>query len=131
MQETHDSQGSDSTQPRLQEQSRQEQSREGTEASNTNQATASVDVSGEAREQTDRSGSHTATQADLQRLEQEFVHDVYNAIAPHFSATRFAVWPKVRVFWFGNLTCGVTCGSETLLHSLYKFMRFLGDIHSC
>ena len=35
------------------------------------------------------------TEADLQRLEQEFVHDVYNAIAPHFSATRFAIWPKV------------------------------------
>lgn len=33
--------------------------------------------------------------ADLERLEQEFVHDVYNAIAPHFSATRFAIWPKV------------------------------------
>lgn len=36
-------------------------------------------------------------EADLQRLEQEFVHDVYNAIAPHFSSTRFAIWPKVRL----------------------------------
>lgn len=44
-------------------------------------------------------GPHTATQeagqAELQRLEQEFVHNVYDAIAPHFSATRFAIWPKV------------------------------------
>jgi hypothetical protein len=23
------------------------------------------------------------------------VHRVYDAIAPHFSATRFAIWPKV------------------------------------
>ena len=38
-----------------------------------------------------------AADADLERLEQEFVHDVYNAIAPHFSATRFAIWPKVSV----------------------------------
>lgn len=42
-----------------------------------------------------QNGSQDATEADLQRLEQEFVHDVYNAIAPHFSATRFAIWPKV------------------------------------
>ena len=40
-------------------------------------------------------GTQHETEADLQRLEQEFVHDVYNAIAPHFSATRFAIWPKV------------------------------------
>lgn len=40
-------------------------------------------------------GTEHDTEADLQRLEQEFVHDVYNAIAPHFSATRFAIWPKV------------------------------------
>lgn len=45
-----------------------------------------------------RRGQHEgpdAAEADLERLEQEFVHDVYNAIAPHFSATRFAIWPKV------------------------------------
>lgn len=40
-------------------------------------------------------GTEHDTEADLQRLEQEFVHDVYNAIATHFSATRFAIWPKV------------------------------------
>lgn len=41
------------------------------------------------------SDSPQQAEAELQRLEQEFVHDVYNAIAPHFSATRFAIWPKV------------------------------------
>ena len=41
-------------------------------------------------------GKEDNSEAELQRLEQEFVHDVYNAIAPHFSATRFAIWPKVH-----------------------------------
>ena len=40
-------------------------------------------------------GGRNADEAGLQQLEQEFVHDVYNAIAPHFSATRFAIWPRV------------------------------------
>jgi alkylated DNA repair protein alkB family protein 8 len=31
------------------------------------------------------------------QLEQS-VNEVYNAIAPHFSATRFAIWPKIRQF---------------------------------
>ncbi len=43
------------------------------------------------------SGQHTSKEADLRRMEQEFVHDVYNAIAPHFSSTRFAIWPKVLI----------------------------------
>jgi alkylated DNA repair protein alkB family protein 8 len=37
-------------------------------------------------------------EASLQHLEDLHVNAVYNAIAPHFSATRFAVWPKVRQF---------------------------------
>lgn len=43
------------------------------------------------------SGQPTSKEADLRRMEQEFVHDVYNAIAPHFSSTRFAIWPKVLI----------------------------------
>jgi alkylated DNA repair protein alkB family protein 8 len=31
-------------------------------------------------------------------LEAQHVSNVYDAIAPHFSATRFAIWPKVRAF---------------------------------
>eukprot|EP00803_Ostreobium_quekettii_P005720 evm.model.scf_27.9 EVM.evm.TU.scf_27.9 scf_27:65880-70787(-) len=34
----------------------------------------------------------------LLRLEEEYVHKVYDVIARHFSSTRFAVWPKVRGF---------------------------------
>eukprot|EP00873_Tetraselmis_striata_P033272 jgi/Tetstr1/453536/TSEL_040504.t1 len=36
--------------------------------------------------------------ADLEQLEQLHVHQVYNSIAPHFSSTRVAIWPKVREF---------------------------------
>jgi hypothetical protein len=31
-------------------------------------------------------------------IEKMYVHKVYDAIAPHFSATRFAKWPKVALF---------------------------------
>ena len=41
-------------------------------------------------------------EAHLQRLEEQYVHNVYNAIAPHFSSTRFAVWPKVGGGLFRN-----------------------------
>lgn len=56
-------------------------------------------VGGQSQVEARQNGSQHETEADrnkdLQRLEQKFVHDVYNAIAPHFSATRFAIWPKV------------------------------------
>lgn len=38
-------------------------------------------------------------------IEKKFVHHVYDAIAPHFSATRFAKWPKVAAF-LSNLSPG-------------------------
>ncbi|KFM24129.1 Alkylated DNA repair protein alkB-like protein 8 [Auxenochlorella protothecoides] len=48
-------------------------------------------------------------------LEDDHVNGVYNAIAPHFSATRFAVWPKVREFVMalppGALVADVGCGN--------------------
>ncbi|KAK9096795.1 hypothetical protein Sjap_022292 [Stephania japonica] len=31
-------------------------------------------------------------------IEKKYVHHVYDAIAPHFSSTRFAKWPKVATF---------------------------------
>lgn len=59
----------------------------------------SDEIGGQSQVEARQNGSQHETEADrnrdLQRLEQEFVHDVYNAIAPHFSATRFAIWPKV------------------------------------
>lgn len=34
----------------------------------------------------------------LERMEARYVHNVYDIIATHFSATRFAIWPKVPVY---------------------------------
>ena len=31
-------------------------------------------------------------------LEDAHVHQVYDAIAPHFSSTRFAIWPKCAAY---------------------------------
>ena len=36
---------------------------------------------------------------DLVRMEARYVHNVYDIIATHFSATRFAIWPKVSTAW--------------------------------
>lgn len=48
-------------------------------------------------------------------LEDKNVRDVYDAIAPHFGATRFAVWPKVKAFIQslpkGSLVADVGCGN--------------------
>lgn len=35
--------------------------------------------------------------ATLRSLEEKYVHNVYDAIAPHFHSTRFAIWPKVII----------------------------------
>ncbi|GFR41729.1 hypothetical protein Agub_g2480, partial [Astrephomene gubernaculifera] len=51
----------------------------------------------------------------LAALEAEYVHKVYDAIAPHFSATRFAIWPRVRSFIEslppGGVVADVGCGN--------------------
>jgi hypothetical protein len=51
----------------------------------------------------------------LAALEARYVHSVYDAIAPHFAATRFAVWPRVRAFLEalppGALLADVGCGN--------------------
>lgn len=63
-------------------------------------------------------GTEHETEAELQRLEQEFVHDVYNAIAPHFSATRFAIWPKVLAYCGAPLTSFT--GSHLPISDIYN-----------
>jgi len=65
------------------------------------------------------SGKEEEVQEDqipvAQSLEDSNVNDVYNAIAPHFSATRFAVWPAVRKFIenipSGGVVADVGCGN--------------------
>ena len=39
--------------------------------------------------------SGVESEAAAEQMESTYVHQVYDAIAPHFSATRFAIWPKV------------------------------------
>ncbi|KAF5746823.1 alkylated DNA repair protein alkB 8 [Tripterygium wilfordii] len=52
-------------------------------------------------------------------IEKKYVHRVYDAIAPHFSATRFAKWPKVATFLnslpSGSLILDAGCGNGKYL----------------
>ncbi|KAI9201190.1 hypothetical protein LWI28_019934 [Acer negundo] len=52
-------------------------------------------------------------------LEKKYVHHVYDAIAPHFSSTRFAKWPKVASFLnslpLGSLVLDAGCGNGKYL----------------
>lgn len=52
-------------------------------------------------------------------IEKKYVHRVYDAIAPHFSATRFAKWPKVASFLntlpSGSLVVDAGCGNGKYL----------------
>lgn len=52
-------------------------------------------------------------------IEKKYVHHVYDAIAPHFSSTRFAKWPKVATFLSslvsGSLILDAGCGNGKYL----------------
>lgn len=52
-------------------------------------------------------------------IEKKYVHRVYDAIAPHFSSTRFAKWPKVAAFLsslpLGSLILDAGCGNGKYL----------------
>ncbi|KAI3842323.1 hypothetical protein MKW98_026113 [Papaver atlanticum] len=52
-------------------------------------------------------------------IEKKYVHRVYEAIAPHFSSTRFAKWPKVSTFLNalprGSLVLDAGCGNGKYL----------------
>ncbi|KAL0323188.1 UNVERIFIED_CONTAM: tRNA (carboxymethyluridine(34)-5-O)-methyltransferase [Sesamum angustifolium] len=52
-------------------------------------------------------------------IEKKYVHRVYDAIAPHFSSTRFAKWPKVQTFLnslpSGSLVLDAGCGNGKYL----------------
>ena len=88
-----------------------------TSAATTSTATRIEDESGS--EGTKKSSDqHTSNEADLQRLEQQFVHDVYNAIAPHFSSTRFAIWPKVLMVTHVSITINVDLCHYIVLYAL-------------
>lgn len=52
-------------------------------------------------------------------IEKKYVHNVYDAIAPHFSSTRFAKWPKVAKFLDsltqGSIVLDAGCGNGKYL----------------
>ncbi|XP_048438861.1 tRNA (carboxymethyluridine(34)-5-O)-methyltransferase-like [Pyrus x bretschneideri] len=52
-------------------------------------------------------------------IEKKYVHQVYDAVAPHFSSTRFAKWPKVANFLSslpsGSLVLDAGCGNGKYL----------------
>ncbi|XP_051933730.1 alkylated DNA repair protein alkB homolog 8 isoform X1 [Hippocampus zosterae] len=56
---------------------------------------------------------------DAARLEEEYVHRVYDTIAPHFSSTRHSPWPRVCHFLSslspGNVLADVGCGNGKYL----------------
>lgn len=56
---------------------------------------------------------------DAAHLEKEYVHRVYNSIAPHFSSTRHSPWPRVCHFLSslppGSMLADVGCGNGKYL----------------
>ncbi|PWA93369.1 S-adenosyl-L-methionine-dependent methyltransferases superfamily protein [Artemisia annua] len=62
-------------------------------------------------------------------IEKKYVHRVYDAIAPHFSATRFAKWPKVSSFLnnlpSGSVVLDAGCGNGKYL-GLNSTCYFIG-----
>ncbi|CAG8748425.1 11495_t:CDS:2 [Gigaspora margarita] len=53
------------------------------------------------------------------KKEQKYVHDVYQAIAPHFSQTRYKPWPVVEQFLnsldIGSIGADIGCGNGKYL----------------
>ncbi|CAK7563338.1 MAG: tRNA methyltransferase, has a role in tRNA modification [Sporothrix epigloea] len=64
-------------------------------------------------------GSHSSAVEDASHYEQTHVHAVYEAIADHFSATRYAPWPLVAQFLAaqpaGAIGLDVGCGNGKYL----------------
>uniref|UniRef100_A0AAY4CR19 Methyltransferase type 11 domain-containing protein n=1 Tax=Denticeps clupeoides TaxID=299321 RepID=A0AAY4CR19_9TELE len=60
-----------------------------------------------------------STEGDASRLEAQFVHQVYEEIATHFSSTRHSPWPRVRDFLLtlppGAVLADVGCGNGKYL----------------
>ncbi|WCJ44563.1 tRNA (carboxymethyluridine(34)-5-O)-methyltransferase [Euphorbia peplus] len=61
----------------------------------------------------------SSTVQSTPEIERKYVHSVYDAIAPHFSSTRFAKWPKVATFLNslhkGSLILDAGCGNGKYL----------------
>ena len=51
----------------------------------------------------DRGCNGSGMTVAAQQMESRYVHGVYDIIASHFSATRFAIWPKVHLCFAARL----------------------------
>ncbi|KAA8538024.1 hypothetical protein F0562_027396 [Nyssa sinensis] len=64
-------------------------------------------------------GCSSSSVQSTPEIEKKYVHHVYDAIAPHFSSTRFAKWPKVATFLnslpSGSLVLDAGCGNGKYL----------------
>uniref|UniRef100_A0A5B7AR48 Methyltransferase type 11 domain-containing protein n=1 Tax=Davidia involucrata TaxID=16924 RepID=A0A5B7AR48_DAVIN len=64
-------------------------------------------------------GCSSSSVQSTPEIEKKYVHSVYDAIAPHFSSTRFAKWPKVASFLnsfpSGSLVLDAGCGNGKYL----------------
>lgn len=80
--------------------------------------------SGQAAGASARGPEDSSRDAQLEAWEARHVHSVYDVIASHFSATRFAVWPKVSrsssECLFSPHKYASTCMQSTSLVALYK-----------
>ena len=78
------------------------------------------------------SENHSSSSVSVQstpEIEKKYVHHVYDAIAPHFSSTRFAKWSKVATFLSslpsGSLVLDAGCGNGKYL-DLNRDCFFIG-----
>ena len=68
---------------------------------------------------------------DADKFEDEHVHGVYDAIARHFSHTRYKPWPRVASFLQsledGALVADVGCGNGKYLQVFHGWRRRMAD----
>jgi alkylated DNA repair protein alkB family protein 8 len=107
--------------PHLPEFSRRNQAHQGIHTTTLNPMTPS-DANSEATPTPLAEGSDRSCSPSIQAtpdIEKKYVHRVYDAIAPHFSATRFAKWPKVAGFLDslkpGSVVLDAGCGNGKYL----------------
>ncbi|CAJ1038048.1 putative Methyltransferase domain containing protein [Leishmania utingensis] len=81
------------------------------EAPDTKKHRVEIDVSKDA----DPAPVFPSPLTDAAAYEHEYVHNVYSAIAEHFSSTRYKAWPQVSTFLEGlppfSLVADVGCGN--------------------
>lgn len=77
--------------------------------------------------------SHTQSPSEeaAVRIENEFVHKVYENISDHFSSTRHSPWPAVRDFLkslpFGSIVVDIGCGNGKYFNINQGNFHFGGD----